>query len=196
MFFALFFFWRGKEREGIPPLPRQFFWGSAGHIICRDPIVFRGSDIDWAVTHEFRVVFWCTLTARVAPLCFVLLFVFIFFFIVCVLMTTAIVFIVELVRHCWRHFCKIYYSLRSLLYEFMLVDDRTHFVSWIPFVNKIVFKPRVASLGLHFGTLHHQTDSRTPDRHLKTYPPFPSYRAISREEDKWTDRQADRQKDG
>ena len=56
-------------------------------------------------------------------------------------MTTAIVVIVELVRHCWRHFCKIYYSLRSLSYEFMLVDDRTHFVLWIPFLNKIMFKP-------------------------------------------------------
>ena len=81
-------------------------------------------------------------------LSFVSLFVFIFV-IVCVLMTTAIVFIVELVRHCWRHFCKIYYSLRSLSYEFMLVDDRTHFVSWIPFLNKIVFKPNPSHTDRH-----------------------------------------------
>ena len=31
--------------------------------------------------------------------------------------------------------------LRSLSYELILVDDRTHFVSWITFLNKIVFKP-------------------------------------------------------
>ena len=41
--------------------------------------------------------------------------------------------------YCWisppllKTFCKIYYSLRWLSYEFMLVDDRTHFVSWISF---------------------------------------------------------------
>ena len=81
-------------------------------------------------------------------------------------MTTAIVFIVELVRHCWRHFFKIYYSLRSLSYEFMLVDDRTHFVSWIPFLNKIVFKPHAVihtqrkpvSVTTHEQSIrHHQT---------------------------------------
>ena len=37
--------------------------------------------------------------------------------------------------------------LRSLSYEFMLVDDRTHFVLWISsssFYDKIVFKPNAA----------------------------------------------------
>ena len=35
----------------------------------------------------------------------------------------------------------------SLSYEFMLVRDRTHFVSSIPFLNKNVFKPRKKHLG-------------------------------------------------
>ena len=43
-----------------------------------------------------------------------------------------------------KTFWKIYYFLRSPSYKFILVDDRTHFVSWISFSwkkKKIVFQP-------------------------------------------------------
>ena len=72
-------------------------------------------------------------------LSFVLLFVFIFLM-VCVLMMTVIVFIVKLVRHCWRHFvryiilcddCNI--SLCLLMIALILYHEYL--------LNKIVFKP-------------------------------------------------------